>query len=329
MNTRLPRRRALLRAACFSLVALPALCVLPTFAQGYPNKPVRVIVPYAAGGSTDQLARAIQQSMSDTLGQPVIVENKPGAGGTIGVDYVAKSAPDGYTLVFGNTGPNAVVALMRKVPYDQAKDLRAISTVAITPMILAVPADSPAKTMKEFLAYAKQNGATLNIGSVGNGSLSHLTAEYFNDTAGLRLQHIPYNGGAPMMTAFAGGQLHAAFVTGLDGATLVHSGKVRYLAVGTPRPTDTVPGLPAIAADVSGFRSSAWFGVLAPKATPDDVVARLHKAIETAVARPEVRKMFADRNVEARSSTPEELDKLIRDETAQWGPVVRKANIQM
>ncbi|MGJ7613540.1 MULTISPECIES: Bug family tripartite tricarboxylate transporter substrate binding protein [unclassified Variovorax] len=316
-------RRALLCAACLSLA-------VPAFAQSaFPHKPIRMIVPYAAGGSTDQLARAVQQSMSETLGQQVIVENKPGAGGTIGVDYVAKAAPDGYTLVFGNTGPNAVVALMRKVPYDQAKDLRSISTVAITPMILAVPADSPARTMKEFLAYAKKNGNTLNIGSVGNGSLSHLTAEYFNEAAGLRMQHIPYNGGAPMMTAFAGGQLQAAFVTGLDGATLVASGKVRYLAVGTPKATDTVPGLAAIADDVPGFRSSAWFGVLAPKDTPDDVVAKLHAAIVAAVARPEVRKMFSERNVEARSSTPAELDKLIRDETAQWGPVVRKANIQM
>lgn len=325
MKATIDRRRALFCAAGLTL----GLGALPAFAQGYPNKPIRMIVPYAAGGSTDQLARAIQQSMSETLGQPVIVENKPGAGGTIGVDYVAKSAPDGYTLVFGNTGPNAVVGLMRKVPYDETKDLRAISTVAITPMILAVPADSPAKDMKTFLAYARKSGESLNVGSVGNGSLSHLTAEYFNEAAGLKLQHIPYNGGAPMMTAFAGGQLQAAFVTGLDGATLVSSGKVRYLAVGTLKPTDTVPGLPAIAADVPGFRSSAWFGVLAPRATPDDVIARLHKAIETAVARPEVRKMFGDRNVEARSSTPEELEKTIRDEAAQWGPVVRKANIQM
>ncbi len=326
MKPTLFRRRALLCAACLSLAA----GALPAFAQGaYPSKPIRMIVPYAAGGSTDQLARAIQQSMSETLGQTVIVENKPGAGGTIGVDYVAKAAPDGYTLVFGNTGPNAVVGLMRKVPYDELKDLRPVSTVAITPMILAVPAESPARTMKEFLAYAKKNGNALNIGSVGNGSLSHLTAEYFNEAAGLKLQHIPYNGGAPMMTAFAGGQLQAAFVTGLDGATLVNSGKVRYLAVGTLKPTDTVPGLPAIADDVAGFRSSAWFGVLAPKDTPQEVVDRLHAAVVAAVARPEVRKMFSDRNVEARSSTPQELEKLIRDEMAQWGPVVRKANIQM
>ncbi len=319
-----PTRRTLLCAASLSLA-------LSAFAEGtpYPSKPIRIIVPYAAGGSTDQLARAIQQPMSDLLGQPVIIENKAGAGGTIGVDYVAKSPPDGYTLVFGNTGPNAVVALMRKVPYDPSKDLRPISTVAITPMILAVPSDSPARTMREFLDYARKSGQSLNIGSVGNGSLSHLTAEYFNEAAGTRMQHIPYNGGAPMMTAFAGGQLQAAFVTGLDGATLVGSGRVRYLAVATPGPTQTVPGLQAIAEEVPGFRSSAWFGVLAPKGTPDEAIARLNAAIVAAVAKPEVQKLFAQRQVEARSSTPEELDRLIKDENEQWGPVVRKAKIQM
>jgi len=312
-----------------------ALCVvglslaIPTWGQGYPSKPIRIIVPYAAGGSTDQLARAIQQPLSDVLGQPVVIENKPGAGGTIGVDHVVRATPDGYTLVFGNTGPNAVVSLLRKIPYDPLQDLRPISTVAFTPMILAIPADSPAKNMKEFLAYAKKEGNALNFGSVGNGSLSHLTGEYFNQLAGLKMQHVPYNGGAPMMVAMAGGQLHAAFVTGLDGAALLNSGKVRYLAVATPRRTDIVPGLPAIAEDVPGFASTAWFGVLAPKGTPDDIIAKLQKAVAIAVARPEIVKMFTDRNVEARSSTPQELEKVIKEEMAHWSTVIRKANIQM
>lgn len=322
MIHRFVTRRALLCAACLS-IAFPAL------AQNYPSRPIHLIVPYAAGGSTDQLARAIQQPMSQMLGQPIIIENKPGAAGTIGVDYVVRSAADGYTLVFGNTGPNAVVSLMRKVPYDELKDLRPISTVAFTPMILAVPEDSPGKTLKEFLAYAKQQGNALNIGSVGTGSLSHLTAEYFNELAGLRMQHIPYNGGAPLMTAFLGGQIQAAFVTGLDGAALVGSGKVRYLAVGTPQRTDVVPGLPAIGEDVPGFKSTAWFGVLAPKGIPDNIAVKLHAAVAAAVARPEVRKLFADRKVEMRSSTPQKLEKIIKDEMTQWGPVVRKANIQM
>lgn len=316
------RRRILLGAALLSLV-------LPAAAQTFPSRPIRIVVPYPAGGTTDQLARAVQQPMSEVLGQPVIVENKAGAAGTIGVDHVAKAAPDGYTLVFGNTGPNAVVSLMRKVPYDQLKDLRPISTVALTPMILAVPADNPAGTVKEFVDYAKKNGTSLNFGSTGNGSLSHLTGEYFNDVAGLRMQHIPYAGGAPMMTAFLGGHIQAAFVTGLDGAALLQSGKVKYLAVSTRERTDIVPGLPAISEDVPDFKSVAWFGLLAPKGTPDDVITKLHDAVVAAVNRPEVKKMFADRKVEARSSTPQELETIIKDEVGQWAPVVRKAKIQM
>ena len=320
------RRLALagLAAACGALVLPSALAQ-----DAYPSKPVRIIVPYAAGGSTDQLARAIQKPMQDFLKQPVIIDNRPGAGGTIGTDLVAKAAPDGYTLDFGNTGPNAVVGLMRKIPYEPLKDLRPISTVALTPMILAVAANSPAKNLKEFLALARQHGADWNFGSVGNGSLSHLTGEYFNHAAGLKLQHIPYNGGAPMMTAFGGGQLQAAFVTGLDGEAMLQAGKIKYLAVATPKKTDVVPGLPAIAEEVPGFRSVAWFGVLAPRGVPDDVAAKIHAAVQYAVARPEVQKLFGDRNIEARSSTPQELDKIIRDEMAQWGEVVKRSNIRL
>ena len=312
------------------LLSLTTLAAPHAAAQDkFPSKPIRIIAPYAAGGSTDQLARAIQQPMSDFLKQPVIVDNKVGAGGSIGTDSVAKAPADGYTLVFGNSGPNAVLPLLKKTPYDSLKDLRPISTVAITPMILAIAADNPAKTLKEFLAAARKSGNTWNFGSVGNGSLSHLTGEYFNGLAGLSMLHVPYNGGAPMMTAFGGGQLQAAFVTGLDGQAMVQAGKVRYLAVGTPQRTPTVAGLPAIAEEVPGFRSVAWFGVLAPRGVPDAVAAKLHEAVVHAVAQPEVKKMFADRNIEARSSTPEEMERMIRDEMAQWGPVAQRANIRL
>lgn len=320
------RRTALAAGLLCSLAT-----VLPHAAaqDAFPSKPVRLVVPYAAGGSTDQLARAIQQPMADFLKQPVIVENKVGAGGSIGTDSVAKSPADGYTLVFGNSGPNAVLPLLRKTPYDSLKDLRPISTVAITPLILAIAADHPAQNLKEFLAAARKSGTGWNFGSVGNGSLSHLTGEYFNNLAGLSLVHVPYNGGAPMMTAFAGGQLQAAFVTGLDGQAMLQAGKVRYLAVGTPQRTATVPGLPALAEEVPGFRSVAWFGVLAPRGVPDAVAKKLHEAVVHAVAQPDVKKMFADRNVEARSSTPEEMERIIRDEMSQWGPVAQRANIRL
>jgi len=317
----LNRRRM---AAAAALLTLPAV---PAWAESYPSRPIRVVVPYPAGGSTDQLARAIQLPMQELLGQPVVIDNRAGAGGTIGTDVVAKAAPDGYTLVFGNTGPNAVVSLLRKVPYDPVRDLAPISTVALTPMILAVPADSPARTLKEFLAYAKREGDKLNYGSVGNGSLSHLTGEQFNDQAGLKLKHIPYSGGAPLLAAFAGGQLQAAFVTGLDGASMLASGKVRYLAVATPKPTDVVPGLPAIAEEVPGFAATAWFGLLAPKAVPADILAKVHEAVVAAVARPEVRKIFTDRRIEPHSSTPQEMEQRIAGEMKHWGEVIRKAGI--
>lgn len=245
------------------------------------------------------------------------------------MDAVVRAEPDGHTLVFGNTGPNGIVSLMRKVPYDLQKDLRPISNVVIAPMILAVRSDLPVKTVKEFVDYAKQQGDKLNYGSVGTGSLSHLTGEYFNNLAGTRLMHSPYNGGAPMMTAFLSGDIHAAFVTGLDGATLLQTGKVRYLAVATPQPSEAVPGLPTIAAAVPGFKSSAWFGVLAPKGLPDAIANKLTATINDIVKRPDIRQKFIDRKVEPSAGSAEDLARLIRDEMQQWEPVVKKANIVM
>ena len=329
METRKDCSRRFVAAAGISALLATALATQAMAQEKYPSKPIHIVVPYAAGGSTDQLARAIQQPMADYLKQPVIVENKVGAGGAIGTELVVRAAADGYTLVFGNTGPNAVLPLLRKTPYDPLKDLRPISTVAMTPMILAVAADNPAKNLKEFLAEAKKAKSSWNFGSVGNGSLSHLTGEYFNSMAGLELTHIPYHGGAPMMMAFGGRQLQAAFVTGLDGQAMAQAGKVRYLAVGTPQRTNVVAGLPAIAEEVPGFRSVAWFGVLAPSAVPDGVAAKLHEAVVYAVSQPEVRRMFSERNIEARSSTPQELERMIRDEMAQWGAVAKSANIRL
>jgi tripartite-type tricarboxylate transporter receptor subunit TctC len=201
---------------------------LPAFSQqgeAFPSRVIRIVVPYPAGGTTDQLARAIAQPMREVLGQTVIVENKPGAGGTIGTDYVAKQPADGYTLVFGNSGPSATAGLMRKLPYDPQKDFRPISGVMRLPMILAVPADSPHKSVAEFVAWARSRGDKVNYGSTGVGGGSHLYSEYFNELAGTRFQHIPYTGAPPLLTAFAGGQVQMAFVTGLDGAAMVQAGK--------------------------------------------------------------------------------------------------------
>ncbi len=310
---------------------LLAAFALPTAASAqdaWPSKPIRIVVPYPAGGTTDQLARAIQQPLQELLGQTVLVENKAGAAGTLGTDTVAKAAPDGYTFVFGNSGPSATASLMRKLPYDVLKDFKPVSTVVMVPLILAVAADSPHKSVRDFIAWAKAQGTSLNFGSTGVGSSSHLTGEFFNERAGTKLQHVPYQGGAPMVTAFAGGQVHMAFVTGLDGAAMVQAGRIRYLAAATPQRSEVLPGLPAIAEDVPGFASVVWFGVLAPRGVPDEIVGKLNAAIVKAVARPEVRKLFIERNVEPRSNSPAEFDKLIRDELELWGPVIRKADIK-
>lgn len=309
-----------------------AACFGPALAQGgdaYPNKPIRMVVPYPAGGTTDQLARAIAQPMRDILGQPVIIDNKAGAGGTIGTDFVAKQPADGYTLLFGNSGPSATASLMRKLPYDIQKDFRPLSAVVRVPLILAVAADNPHKTVKEFLEWARKEGNKLNYGSTGLGGSSHLASEHFNDLAGTKFQHIPYAGGAPLVTAFGGGQVQMAFVTGLDGAAMVQAGRIRYLAVGSPKRTEVLPGLPAIAEEVPGFSAVVWFGVLAAQAVPDDIAAKVSNAIAASVQKPEVRKFFIDRNVEPYGSTPQELERLIQGELAHWGPVVKKSNITM
>lgn len=324
----IPTRRSALKLLATAGAA--ACLALPAFAQdNFPSKVIRIVVPYPAGGTTDQLARAVARPMSEMLGQPVIVDNKPGAGGTLGTDYVARQPADGYTLLFGNSGPSATVSLMRKLPYDIHKDFRSLSGVVKVPFILAVSANSPYKTVREFVAWAKTQGTGVNYGSTGVGGSSHLTSEYFNDLAGTRFQHIPYAGGAPLVTAFAGGQVQMAFVTGLDGAAMVEAGKIRYLAVGSPKRTDVLPGLPAIAEDVPGFNSVVWFGILAPKGVPDDIADKLAKTIAAASQNPEVRKFFISRNVEPWGSTPQELAQTIDDEIAQWGPIVKKAHITL
>lgn len=321
------RRRVLQQIALTGSGASLGLQAFGQPAEAYPSRPIRIVVPYPAGGTTDQLARAIAQPLRDMLGQPVIIDNKPGVGGTLGSDHVAKQPGDGYTLLFGNSGPIATAGLMRKLPYDIHKDFRPLSAVVKVPMILAVSADSPHRTLADFLAWARAQGDKLNYGSTGIGGSSHLAGEYFNDLAGTRFQHIPYTGGAPLVTAFAGGQVQMAFVTGLDGAAMVQAGKIRYLAVATPRRTEVLPGLSAIAEEVPGFNALVWFGLLAPRSVPDAIADKLSAAIIAASQRPEVRKFFIDRNVEPWGSTPQELARTIDGEIAQWGPIIRKANI--
>lgn len=320
-------RRSVLQMMSATVLAptLPGVRAAPA----WPSRSIKLAVPFAAGGSTDQLARAIQQPMSEMLGQPVVIENKVGAGGSIGTEFVSRAAPDGYTLVFGNSGPSAVTSLLRKLPYDVQADFRPISSVAMVPLALIASNALPARDLKEFLAYAKRPGVEINYGSVGTGSMAHLTGEYFNEAAGLRMQHVPYAGGSALSVAILGGEVETGWFNPLDGTALVASGKARYLAVATPRRLSWMPDVPAISEVVPGFASNAWFGVLAPKGTPDPVVRRLNEVIVATVARSDVRKLIEAKMAEPRSSSPGELASIIEREIAQWKPVIANNNIKL
>ena len=309
-------------ALCTAVAMLTAGSVL---AQGYPNRPIRIVVPYPAGGATDQMARTIQGPMQEILGAPVIIDNKAGAAGIIGTDSVAKAAPDGYTLAFGNSGPNSMGPAIKKPPYDPVKDLMPISFVSTIPLFLAVHPSMPTMSVKELIDLVKANPGKYNYGSVGIGSATHLIGEYFNFFTGLKMVHVPYKGGAPAMLGFMGGEVQVMFMTGLDGLAHARAGKLRVLGIATPRATDLAPGVPAVADTVPGFSGVVWFGLLAPAGTPPEVIAKIHDAIAKSVARANVKKAFADMSVEAVSNSPAEFGQTISAELAQWTKVVRES----
>ena len=309
-------------ALCTAVAMLTAGSVL---AQGYPNRPIRIVVPYPAGGATDQMARTIQGPMQEILGAPVIIDNKAGAAGIIGTDSVAKAAPDGYSLAFGNSGPNSMGPAIKKPPYDPVKDLMPISFVSTIPLFLAVHPSMPTMSVKELIDLVKANPGKYNYGSVGIGSASHLIGEYFNFVTGLKMVHVPYKGGAPAMLGFMGGEVQVMFMTGLDGLAHARAGKLRVLGIATPRATDLAPGVPAVADTVPGFSGVVWFGLLAPAGTPPEVIAKIHDAIAKSVARANVKKAFADMSVEAVSNSPAEFGQTISAELAQWTKVVRES----
>ena len=320
-----------MKSFLFRMLPLLALAATPVMAaaQGAERPPLKLVVPYSAGGTTDYVARLLQKPLSEILNQTVVVENKPGAAGTIGTDFVAKAAPDGNTIVFGNQGPNAIVPAVRKTPYDPLNDLRPLTTVAFMPLMLLVDAQKGPKTLKDFMQQARKPEARWNYGSSGIGSLAHISGHEFARSARLDMTHVPYQGGGQVMTALIQGDIHGSFVTGLETAAFVKSGKMRYLGAAAAHRMATLPDVPAIGEEVAGFESVLWFAVFAPKGTPDALAERLRNAVVQAVERPEFRKYLADRHAEARASTPEELTRLVRQDMTRWGDAVRKANIPM
>jgi tripartite-type tricarboxylate transporter receptor subunit TctC len=283
------------------------------------------VVPFTPGGSTDILARLVGQKLGEAFGQQVIIDNRPGAGGNIGVELVARAAPDGYTLVMGHIGTFGVnPTLYPKLPYDPIKDFQPITLFAKVPNMLAVNVSLPVKSVKELIALAKARPGALNYGSGGNGSAAHLATEYFKLLTRTDIQHIPYKGTAPAITDLIAGQVSMA-ITGVPPLLPhVKSGRLRALAVGTPQRLPLLPALPTIAeAGVPGYEATQWYGVLAPALTPKEIVARLHAEIVSALQRPEVRERLASEAAEPVGNTPEQFQSFIKAEIARWAPVVK------
>jgi tripartite-type tricarboxylate transporter receptor subunit TctC len=317
--------RRFLLAAAFGL-ALAASAQ----AQEYPTKPIRIIVPYPAGGSADLLPRIFAEKLSAKWGQPVLVENRPGAGGNIGAELAYKAEPDGYTLFATAPGPLVVNQnLFRKLAFDPAQFVP-VSVMAAIPNVFLVNPNVPAKNVDELIAYARANPGKLNYGSQGNGTTSHLTAELFKSTAGgLNITHVPYKGSAPAMAALLGGEIDLMFDN--LGVTLQHvrSGKLRALAVGGEKRVASLPDVPTMSEILSGFTSVAWFGIVAPPKTPTTIAEKLSAAVAEAIRQPDVAKRLAAMSAEPIGGTPAEMAAFMKRDGERWKGVIESAQVKV
>jgi tripartite-type tricarboxylate transporter receptor subunit TctC len=294
-------------------------------AQSYPSKSIRYVVPYAPGGSTDIVARVLAIKLSEAMGQQVVVDNRPGAGGAIGADIVAKSPPDGYTMVTAVTSIMAINQfLYRKLPYDPEKDFAPVTQVGSLPLILVIHPSLPAKNVREFIAIAKAKPGQLNYGSSGVGTATHMTTELFKAMAGVDLVHIPYKGSGQVMGDVIGGQLALIFDQIVSSLPHVQGGKLRMLAITSAKRFPSLPDLPTIAeSGVPGYESISWAGVAVPAGTPKEIVARLHAEIVKVLAMPDIRERFLRDGIETIGSTPEQFSEHIRRERIKWAKVVK------
>jgi tripartite-type tricarboxylate transporter receptor subunit TctC len=313
------------------LLASVALFGAGARADNYPDKPVKMVVPFPAGGSVDIVARLVGQELAKTLGQAVIVDNRSGAGGSIGTDAVAKAAPDGYTLLMGSASSLAANrALYRKLPYDPEKDFSAISLVALQPNVLLVHPSVPAKTVAELIAYAQANPGQLNYASAGAGTSQHLAAELFRSKTGVDIVHVPYRGGAPALIDLMAGQVQLMFETIPTAIQPVQAGQLRALAVTTVKRSSMLPDLPTIAeAGVAGYVARGWIGLVAPAGTPAPIIEKLGRATQVIVKTPEITRRLTELGLEVAASSPAEFGDFIRTEVAAFKEVVAGANITL
>ena len=321
--------RNLLRAAACAAVAAFAL---HGHAQApYPAKPIRIVVPFPAGGTTDILARAVAQKLTDTTGQPVVVDNRPGAGANIGAELVAKSAPDGYTLLMGTVGTHAINAsLYARMPYDHVKDFAPIILVAGVPNVLAINPSVPANSVQELIAYGKANPGKLNFASSGSGTSIHLAGELFKTMTGVQMTHVPYKGSAPAIADLLGGQVQLMFDNLPSALPHIKAGKLKALAVTSAQRSPALPDVPTVAeSGLPGFEASSWFGLLAPAGTPKEIVARLNGEVAKWLATPEAKEKLASQGAIAAGQSSEDFVHHIAAETAKWQKVVKESGAKV
>ena len=309
---------------------LTAAFAAPALAQSYPAKPVRIVVPYPPGGPNDIVARTVGQKLSEQLGQPVIVDNKPGASGNIGAESVAKSPADGYTLLLLTTGHTINPSLYPKLGYDLEKDLAPVTQLTAGPMVVVANPSLPAKNIKELISLAKAKPGSLNFGSAGNGSSTHLAPELFSSMAGIKMNHIPYKGSAPALTDLMAGQIQVAFDFMISAMPHVKSGKIKALAVTSTTRSPAAPDLPTVAeSGVPGFEVIGWNGLVVPARTPKDAVAKLNAELKKALDQPDTKERFAAQGFSATWTTPEKFGAYIESEHAKWAKVVKDSGAKI
>ena len=318
--------KSLMRFALAIAAVLSIGIVTPAGAQGaYPTKPVRLVVPFPPGGTTDILARAVAQKLSETWGQQVIVDNRPGAGGNIGSELVAKSAPDGYTLLMGTVGTHAInPSLYAKMPYDHVKDFTPVILVAGVPNVLVVNPSLPVKSVSELIAYGKANPNKLNFASSGNGTSIHLSGELFRTMTGVQMTHVPYKGSSPALTDLIAGQVQLMFDNLPSSLQFIKAGKLRALAVTSAERSAALPDVPTLAeSGLPGFEASSWFGVLAPAGTPNDIIVKLNTAIAGWLATADAKEKLSAQGAIAAGGAPDAFVRHIAAESNKWAKVVK------
>ncbi len=322
----LPRRAFLHLAA--AAAAFPAVSGT-ALAETYPSRAVRIIVPTPAGGALDIIARLIGQWLTDHMGQSFVIENKPGAGTNIGVDFVAHAPADGYTLLLIPQSVTTNATLFQHLSFDFIRDIVPVSMLSNLPLVMLVNVDNPAKTVPEFIAWAKANPGKVNFGSGGTGSASHIGGELFKMTTGVDMLHVPYKGGAPAITDLMGGQIQAYFSPLPESIAVVKGGKVRALAVTTAKRAASLPDVPTVGESVPGFEIGTWQGIGAPKGTPAAIVTALNKEINAGLADEKIKARLAQMGSEPNPMSPEQFEKQVVNETAKWGKVIRDAKIPL